>query len=145
MLPTDSAVGPSSYPFRGISDLLMSIDLYEVRPHKVYRKVNLISHALPFGRLWYLDAAAAFGYAKFYSRSHDAVIGCETSHTLLRNPVWRTKAHRREAHRRLIQSRRLWGGLRKRAFFYGQNEGFCVEMRFGSKLRALTRCGEAVF
>ena len=75
MLPTDSAVGPSSYPFRGISDLLMSIDLYEVRPHKVYRGVNLISHALPFGRLWYLDAAAAFGYAKFYSRSHDAVIG----------------------------------------------------------------------
>jgi hypothetical protein len=26
----------------------MSIDLYEVRPHKVYRGVNLISHALPF-------------------------------------------------------------------------------------------------
>jgi len=41
-------MGPSSYAFRGISDLLMSIDLYEVRPHKVYRGVNLISHALPF-------------------------------------------------------------------------------------------------
>ena len=53
MLPTDSHMGPSSYAFRGISDLLMSIDLYEVRPHKVYRGVNLISDALPFGRLWY--------------------------------------------------------------------------------------------
>ena len=39
-------MGPSSYAFRGISDLLMSIDLYEVWPHKVYRGVNLISDAL---------------------------------------------------------------------------------------------------
>ena len=53
MLPTDSHMGPSSYAFRGISDLLMSIDLYEVRPHKVYRGVNLISDARPFGRLRY--------------------------------------------------------------------------------------------
>jgi hypothetical protein len=30
----------------------MSIDLYEVRPQKVYRGVNLISDALTFGRLW---------------------------------------------------------------------------------------------
>jgi hypothetical protein len=29
---------------------------------------------LPFGRLWYLDAAAAVGYAKFNSRSQHAVI-----------------------------------------------------------------------
>jgi len=32
---------------------------------------------LPFGRLWYIDRDAvsiAIGYAKFYSRSHDAVI-----------------------------------------------------------------------
>ena len=35
MLPTDSHMGPSSYAFRGISDLLMSIDLYEVRPSKI--------------------------------------------------------------------------------------------------------------
>jgi hypothetical protein len=29
---------------------------------------------LPFGGLWYLDAQAAVGYAKFRSRSQDAVI-----------------------------------------------------------------------
>jgi hypothetical protein len=38
---------------------------------------NLISDALPFGRLWYGEpnaASNAVDYAKFYSRSHDAVI-----------------------------------------------------------------------
>jgi hypothetical protein len=37
----------------------------------------LISDALPFGRLWYGEPHAisnAIGYAKFYGRSHDAVI-----------------------------------------------------------------------
>jgi hypothetical protein len=41
------------------------------------RGVNLISDALPFGRLWYGEPNAianAIGYAKFRSRSHDAVI-----------------------------------------------------------------------
>jgi hypothetical protein len=41
------------------------------------RGVDLISDALPFGALWYgePDAIAnAISYAKFYSRSHDAVI-----------------------------------------------------------------------
>jgi hypothetical protein len=38
------------------------------------RGFDLISDALPFGRLWYLDADAAVGYAKFRIRSHDAVI-----------------------------------------------------------------------
>ena len=28
----------------------------------------------PFGRLWYTQVSHAIGYAKFYSRSHDAVI-----------------------------------------------------------------------
>ena len=77
MLPTDSHMGPSSYAFRGISDLLMSIDLYEVRPHKVYRGVNLISDALPLGRLWYGEPNAisnAIDYAKHRSRSRSAVI-----------------------------------------------------------------------
>jgi hypothetical protein len=40
--------------------------------------VNLISDALPFGRLWYGEPnviSNALDYAKFYSRSHDAVIG----------------------------------------------------------------------
>ena len=54
-----------------------SIHAYEVRPRKDHRGVNLISDTLPFGRLWYgePDAIAnAISYARFYSRSHDAVI-----------------------------------------------------------------------
>ena len=37
----------------------------------------MISDVLPFGRLWYGEtnaASNAIDYAKFYSRSHDAVI-----------------------------------------------------------------------
>ena len=49
MLLTDSHMGPSSYAFRGIPDLLMSIDLYEVRPRKDHRGVDLISDN-PLGR-----------------------------------------------------------------------------------------------
>jgi hypothetical protein len=48
--------------------------VYEVRPRKDRRGVDLISNALPFGGLWYLDARPAISYAKFRSRSHDAVI-----------------------------------------------------------------------
>jgi hypothetical protein len=50
--------------------------VYEIRPRQD-RGVDLISDALPFGRLWYGEPNAitnAVGYAKFYSRSHDAVI-----------------------------------------------------------------------
>ena len=50
---------------------------YEVRPRKDKRGVDLISDALPFGRLWYAQPNAisnAIKYAKFFSRSHDAVI-----------------------------------------------------------------------
>jgi hypothetical protein len=61
--------------------------VYEVRPRKDHRGVNLISDALPFGRLWYGEpnaASNAVDYAKFFSRSQDAVIrvyddaGCVT-------------------------------------------------------------------
>jgi hypothetical protein len=45
-----------------------------VRPRKDKCGVNLISDALPFGRLWYTEVSDAVDYAKFYSRSHDAVI-----------------------------------------------------------------------
>ncbi len=48
-----------------------------IRPRKDRRGVDLISDALPFGALWYdrPDAVRnAIGYAKFYSRSLDAVI-----------------------------------------------------------------------
>ena len=48
-----------------------------MRPRKDHRGVHLISDVLPFGRLWYGEPNAitnAIRYAKFYSRSHDAVI-----------------------------------------------------------------------
>jgi hypothetical protein len=48
--------------------------VYEVRPRKDHRGVDLISDALPFGSLWYTKPDDAIGYAKFRSRSHDAVI-----------------------------------------------------------------------
>jgi hypothetical protein len=51
--------------------------VYEVRPRKDKRGVDLISDVLPFGRLWYVEQNAignAVGYAEHFSRSHDAVI-----------------------------------------------------------------------
>ena len=62
--------------------------VYEVRPRKDRRGVDLISDELPFGRLWYSGPEAisnAIDYAKFRSRSRDAVIrvydsaGCDMS------------------------------------------------------------------
>ena len=50
---------------------------YQVPPPKDHRGVDLISDALPFGRLLYGEPDAvgdAVNYAKFYSRSHHAVI-----------------------------------------------------------------------
>jgi hypothetical protein len=52
-------------------------NVYEVRPRKDKRGVDLISDVLPFGRLWYGGRNAisnAIGYAVHDSRSHDAVI-----------------------------------------------------------------------
>jgi hypothetical protein len=51
--------------------------LYEIRARKNKCGVDLISDALPFGKLWYAEPKAisnAVGYAKFYSRSNHAVI-----------------------------------------------------------------------
>ena len=51
--------------------------VYEVRLRSDKHGVDLISDALPFGRLWYAEPNAisnAVGYAKFYSRSHDVAI-----------------------------------------------------------------------
>jgi hypothetical protein len=48
------------------------LHVYEVRPRKDHCGVDLISNALPFGRLWYGEPDAisnAIGYAKFRSRS----------------------------------------------------------------------------
>jgi hypothetical protein len=53
------------------------VHVYKVRPRKDHRGVDLMSDALPFGRLWYEQPDAvsnAIGYAKHRSRSHDAVI-----------------------------------------------------------------------
>jgi len=51
--------------------------IYEVRPRKDHSGVDLISDALRFGSLWYAGPNAvsnAIGFAKFFSRSHDALI-----------------------------------------------------------------------
>ena len=56
---------------------MTSQHIYEVSLRKDHHDVDLISDALPFGRLWYSEPNAignAVDYAKFYSRSHDAVI-----------------------------------------------------------------------
>jgi hypothetical protein len=47
--------------------------VYELRPRKDKRGFDLMSDVLPFGRHWY-DGPNAISHAKFYSRSHDAVI-----------------------------------------------------------------------
>ena len=57
--------------------VVSSPQIYEVRPRKDHRGVDLISDVLPFGRLWYCEPNAisnAIGYAQHRSRSHDAVI-----------------------------------------------------------------------
>ena len=54
-----------------------TMHVYEVRPRKDKRGIDLISDALPFGRLWYAGPNAvsnAIGSASQYSRAHDAVI-----------------------------------------------------------------------
>jgi hypothetical protein len=51
--------------------------VHEVHPVTDHRGVDLISDALPFGRLWYSEPNAgsnAVDYAKFDSRSQNAVI-----------------------------------------------------------------------
>ena len=57
--------------------MISSKHVYEVRPRKDRRDVDLISDALLFDRPWYGEPNAisnAIDYAKFYSRSHYAVI-----------------------------------------------------------------------
>jgi len=51
--------------------------VYQVRPRKDKRGVDLISDVLPFGGLWCGEpnsVSNAVSYATHYSRSHDAVI-----------------------------------------------------------------------
>jgi len=49
------------------------MQIYEVRPRKHKRSVDLISGTLPFGRLWYGEPNA-IEYAQFYSRAQSPVI-----------------------------------------------------------------------
>ena len=54
-----------------------SIHNYEIRPRVDKNGFDLSSDALPYSPLWYRGPNAirdAIGYAKFFSRSHDAVI-----------------------------------------------------------------------
>jgi hypothetical protein len=53
---------------------MQATHVYEVRPRKGNPEIDLISDALPFGRLWYDTPDNAIGYAQHFSRSHDAVI-----------------------------------------------------------------------
>jgi hypothetical protein len=63
---------------------------------------DLIADALPFGRLWYAEPDAisnAIRYAKFYSRSHDAVIrGFDEAGNVIENA--RARARRNAFRRR---------------------------------------------
>jgi hypothetical protein len=55
----------------------ISTHVYEIRPRADKHGIDLISDVLPFGALWYGErnaASNAIRYAKFRSRSHDAVI-----------------------------------------------------------------------
>ena len=47
--------------------------VYDVRPRKDHRGVDLISDVLPFGRLWYAGPNAidrAIGYAQSFAADH---------------------------------------------------------------------------
>jgi hypothetical protein len=51
---------------------MTSLHFYEIRPRKDKRGFDLISDALPFGRLWYGEpdtVSDAVDYARFSSRS----------------------------------------------------------------------------
>jgi len=76
-LVTVSFLGVVSEDLIPMPSRMTSQHVYEVRPRKDKRGVDLISDVLPLGRLWYYDPDAvsnAIGYAKFFSRSRDAVI-----------------------------------------------------------------------
>jgi hypothetical protein len=56
---------------RRVFSSMIRAHLYEVRPRKDKRGVDLISDALPFRRLWYdglYAVANAIAYAEFFSR-----------------------------------------------------------------------------
>jgi hypothetical protein len=74
--------GKLQFQYRTVAALLQTGEMirainahvYEVRPRKDKRGVDLISDALPLGRPWYTESNDAVDYATFRSRSHAAVI-----------------------------------------------------------------------
>jgi hypothetical protein len=65
------------------------MQVYEVRPRKDRRGFDLISEALPFGRLWYQQADAAVSYAKFYSRSQPGEVrGFDAAGVVVNVETW---------------------------------------------------------
>jgi RimJ/RimL family protein N-acetyltransferase len=81
-LSMDAFLTPTETPNQSAaaSAMTSSQHVYEVRPRNDKRGFDLISDALPFGRLWYREPDAinyAIGYAKFRSRSHDAPVSSE--------------------------------------------------------------------
>src|SRR6478752_8629866 len=82
-----------------------STHVYQLRPRKDHRCVDLISDVLPFGHLWYGDANAvanAIGYAEHYSRSHYAVIRVyDESGSVIETYETRAISTNRKAFRRL--------------------------------------------
>ncbi len=67
---TISLTKPCSQPLA--ASMTSSRHVYEIRPRKDYRGVDLLSDVLPSGRLRYGNPDAisnAIGHAKFYSRS----------------------------------------------------------------------------
>ena len=68
---TISLTKPCSQPLA--ASMTGSQHVYEIRPRKDYRGVDLLSDVLPSGRLWYGKPDAIsnpIGHAKFYSRPH---------------------------------------------------------------------------
>jgi len=52
-------------------------DVYEIRPRGDKHGVDLVSDSLPYSPMWYRGPKAitdAIDHAKFFSRSHDAVV-----------------------------------------------------------------------
>ena len=70
-LPVNSTPTTPIAPANGPHMPTNSQQVYEVRPRKDKRGVDLISEALPYGRLWYGEpnaVSSAIGYAQHYSR-----------------------------------------------------------------------------
>jgi hypothetical protein len=60
-----------------LKDSTSSIRIYEIRPRADKHGFDLSSDALPYSPLWYRGPKAitdAIDHAKFFSRSHDAVV-----------------------------------------------------------------------